>query len=329
MRSLTRTISLFTLIACASPSKDVRNSELKRVREASDRLHLSGNECFHGCGALGEHSAAEDAFLDKSQGRITLVVSWCCESLSWINKKKWLGVLFEVVLYAKCTEPHTENMQTYATLMECDPEVAVASIAHAVGDGGHRRLFYNARGDHHSDPGRGGGAVNTSDGSTDDGAVPVHIWRLDQRGVYVADGANDRFDRRDAEASVHHARAWAPATNATATTATTTTTTTKTTRRALGEDEERSGLRAYTLHEPGRKHCFSTDECGAYLTYLVDHYDALADGILFMQVVISSFEFLPGYFLSGSAVCGRPCAWSASVARASRGAASRARAVVR
>ena len=37
------------------------------------------------------------------------------------------------------------------------------------------------------------------------------------------------------------------------------------------------------MQEPGRRHCMSTDECGAYLLHMTSKYDSLTDGIFFMQ----------------------------------------------
>ena len=49
------------------------------------------------------------------------------------------------------------------------------------------------------------------------------------------------------------------------------------------EDVEKIKIHWIDMNEPGRSSCMSTDECGPYLAHIVNHFEVLTDGILFMQ----------------------------------------------
>ena len=54
--------------------------------------------------------------------------------------------------------------------------------------------------------------------------------------------------------------------------------------RGLAKTAPAAATRVIDMLEPGRKACgASTDECGAFLRHIVDAYDELSDGLLFVH----------------------------------------------
>mmetsp|Transcript_1096 Transcript_1096/g.1595 ORF Transcript_1096/g.1595 Transcript_1096/m.1595 type:complete len:428 (-) Transcript_1096:54-1337(-) len=53
--------------------------------------------------------------------------------------------------------------------------------------------------------------------------------------------------------------------------------------RLLLNQEEQIDAEIVLEQEPGRNMCTSSDECGAYLHYIIDEYETLGDGIIFVQ----------------------------------------------